>query len=128
MRYAYRTLFTQNITIPGLSLVQWMNMNNQYSSLASMGIQFEFLQSLSNPAMQNLSTTELARQLYMQNRLLEQNSMQLSAPKLPQQMRSTNSRSLDLVILLFSHGCIQLCVYWWLGGGRKCTHRFTCTT
>jgi hypothetical protein len=85
---------TQNTTMPGLSLVQWMNMNKQQSpSLASMGIQSEYLRSLSNPAMQNLSTAELARQLYMQNHLLQQNSMQLSAPKLSQQMQPTNELS-----------------------------------
>jgi hypothetical protein len=85
---------TQNTTVPGLSLVQWMNMNKQQSSsLASMGIQSEYLRSMSNPAMQNLSTAELARQLYMQNHVLQQNNMQLSAPKLPQQMQPTNELS-----------------------------------
>jgi hypothetical protein len=68
-----------------------------------MGIQYKYLQSLSNPALQNLSTAELERQLYMQNHLLQQNNMLLSAPKLPQQMQHTNSKQLDLAILLFSH-------------------------
>jgi hypothetical protein len=84
----------QNTTMPGLSLVQWMNMNKQQSSsLASMGIQSEYLRSMSNPAMQNLSNAELARQLYMQNHILQQNNMQLSPPKLPQQMQPTNELS-----------------------------------
>ncbi|TVU33469.1 hypothetical protein EJB05_25289 [Eragrostis curvula] len=85
---------TQNTTMPGLSLVQWMNMNKQQSSsFANMGIQSDYLRSLSNPAMQNLGATELARQLYVQNHLMQQNSVQLSAPKLPQQMQATNELS-----------------------------------
>ncbi|KAG0531667.1 hypothetical protein BDA96_04G042100 [Sorghum bicolor] len=82
---------TQNTTMPGLSLVQWMNMNRQQSStLANTGIQSEYLRSLSNPAMQNLGAAELARQLYVQNHLLQQNSVQLNASKLPQQMQPIN--------------------------------------
>ncbi|KAK3152126.1 hypothetical protein QOZ80_2BG0154740 [Eleusine coracana subsp. coracana] len=84
---------SQNTTMPGLSLVQWMNMSKQQNSLASMGIQSEYLRSLSNPAMQNLGAADLARQLYVQNHLLQQNSIQLSAPKLPQQMQPTNELS-----------------------------------
>ncbi|KAJ1277858.1 hypothetical protein BS78_04G035400 [Paspalum vaginatum] len=79
---------TQNTTMPGLSLVQWMNMNRQQSSsLANTGIQSEYLRSLSNPAMQNLGATELARQLYAQNHLLQQSSAHHNASKLPQQMQ-----------------------------------------
>lgn len=82
---------TQNTTMPGLSLVQWMNMNRQQSStLANTGIQSEYLRSLSNPAMQNLGAAELARQLYVQNHLLQQNNVQLNASKLPQQMQPIN--------------------------------------
>ncbi|OEL36891.1 Auxin response factor 5 [Dichanthelium oligosanthes] len=85
---------TQNTTMPGLSLVQWMNMNRQQSStLANTGIQSEYLRSLSNPAMQNLGATELARQLYVQNHLLQRNSAQLNASKLPQQMQPINELS-----------------------------------
>ncbi|KAL6888521.1 hypothetical protein ACP4OV_009547 [Aristida adscensionis] len=85
---------TQHTTMPGLSLVQWMNMNRQQSSsLNNMGMQSEFLRSLSNPAMQNLGATELARQLYAQNHLLPQSSAQLNAPKLPQQMQPINELS-----------------------------------
>ncbi|KAL6629175.1 hypothetical protein ACP70R_028940 [Stipagrostis hirtigluma subsp. patula] len=79
---------TQHTTMPGLSLVQWMNMNRQQSSpLTNMGIQSECLRSLSNPTMQNLGATELARQLYVQNHLLPQNSVQLNSTKLPQQIQ-----------------------------------------
>ncbi|CAL5024064.1 unnamed protein product [Urochloa decumbens] len=77
---------TQNTTMPGLSLVQWMNMNRQQSSsLANTSIHSEYLRSLSSPAMQNLGATELARQLYVQSHLLQQNSAQLNPSKLPQQ-------------------------------------------
>ncbi|PUZ74026.1 hypothetical protein GQ55_1G032500 [Panicum hallii var. hallii] len=85
---------TQNTTMPGLSLVQWMNMNRQQSStLANTGIQSEYIHTLSNPAMQNLGATELARQLYVQSHLLQQNSAQLNASKLPQQMQPINELS-----------------------------------
>nr|CAB3445561.1 unnamed protein product [Digitaria exilis] len=92
---------THNTTMPGLSLVQWMNMNRQQSSaLANTGTQSEYLRSLSNPAMQNLGATELARQLYVQNHLLQQNNAQLNASKLPQQMQPINE--LPKGVLLFN--------------------------
>ncbi|KAF8685988.1 hypothetical protein HU200_043916 [Digitaria exilis] len=92
---------THNTTMPGLSLVQWMNMNRQQSSaLANTGIQSDYLRSLSNPAMQNLGATELARQLYVQNHLLQQNNAQLNASKLPQQMQPINE--LPKGVLLFN--------------------------
>ncbi|AQK68402.1 Auxin response factor 20 [Zea mays] len=81
---------THNTTMPGLSLVQWMNMNRPQSSTLNTGIQSEYLRSLSNPAMQNLGAAELARQLYVQNHLLQQNSVQLNASKLPQQVQPIN--------------------------------------
>ncbi|CAL4890066.1 unnamed protein product [Urochloa decumbens] len=85
---------TQNTTMPGLSLVQWMNMNRQQSSsLANTSIQSEYLRSLSSPAMQNLGATELARQLYVHSHLLQQNSAQLNPSKLPQQMQPINELS-----------------------------------
>jgi hypothetical protein len=43
--------------------------------------------------MQNLGATELARQLYVQNHLLQQNSAQINASKLPQQMQPINEMS-----------------------------------
>uniref|UniRef100_A0A453NAC4 Auxin response factor n=1 Tax=Aegilops tauschii subsp. strangulata TaxID=200361 RepID=A0A453NAC4_AEGTS len=85
---------TQSATMPGLSLVQWMNMNRQQSSsLASTAMQSEYLRSASNPAMQNIGAADLARQLYMQNHLLQQNSMQFNPPKLHQQMKPINDLS-----------------------------------
>ncbi|VAI55200.1 unnamed protein product [Triticum turgidum subsp. durum] len=85
---------TQSVTMPGLSLVQWMNMNRQQSSsLASTAMQSEYYRSASNPAMQNIGAADLARQLYMQNHLLQQNSMQFNPPKLHQQMKPINDLS-----------------------------------
>ncbi|KAI4979867.1 hypothetical protein ZWY2020_016620 [Hordeum vulgare] len=85
---------TQSATMPGLSLVQWMNMNRQQSSsLASTSMQSEYLRSASNPAMQNIGAADLARQLYMQNHILQQNSMQFNPPKLHQQMKPINDLS-----------------------------------
>ncbi|KAM3239907.1 hypothetical protein ACQJBY_053538 [Aegilops geniculata] len=85
---------TQSATMPGLSLVQWMNMNRQQSSsLASTAMQSEYLRSASNPGMQNIGAADLARQLYMQNHLLQQNSMQFNPPKLHQQMKPINDLS-----------------------------------
>ncbi|KAM0845374.1 hypothetical protein ACQ4PT_056415 [Festuca glaucescens] len=82
---------TQTATIPGLSLVQWMNMNRQQSSsLASTAMQSEYLRSASNPALQNIGAADIARQLYMQNHLLQQNSIQFNPPKLHQQMKPIN--------------------------------------
>ncbi|CAM0946988.1 unnamed protein product [Alopecurus aequalis] len=81
---------TQTATIPGLSLVQWMNMNQQQSSLASTAMQSEYMRSASNPAMQNIGAADIARQLYMQNHLLQQNSIQFNPPKLHQQMNPIN--------------------------------------
>ncbi|KQJ93247.1 auxin response factor 5 [Brachypodium distachyon] len=82
---------TQGATIPGLSLVQWMNMNRQQSSsLASTSMQSEYLRSASNPAMQNFGAADLARQLYMQNHLLQQNNIHLNSSKLHEQAKPVN--------------------------------------
>jgi hypothetical protein len=80
--------------MPGLSLVQWMNMNmQQNSSFANSAMQSEYLRSLSNPNMQNLGAADLSRQLNLQNQILQQNSIQFSSPKLPQQMQPVNELS-----------------------------------
>ncbi|OEL33555.1 Auxin response factor 19 [Dichanthelium oligosanthes] len=85
---------TQNTIMPGLSLVQWMNMNmQQNSSFANTAMQSEYLRSLSNPNMQNLGAADLSRQLCLQNQILQQNSIQFSSPKLPQQMQPVNELS-----------------------------------
>ncbi|KAL6603263.1 hypothetical protein ACP70R_043624 [Stipagrostis hirtigluma subsp. patula] len=85
---------TQNTIMPGLSLVQWMNMNmQQNSSFANTALQSEYLRSLSNPNMQNLGAADLSRQLCLQNQILQQNSIQFNSPKLPQQMQPINELS-----------------------------------
>ncbi|GJM97517.1 hypothetical protein PR202_ga14449 [Eleusine coracana subsp. coracana] len=82
---------TQNTVMPGLSLVQWMNMNmQQNSSFANTAMQSEYLRSLSNPNMQNLGAADLSRQLCLQNQILQQNSIQFNSSKLPQQMQPIN--------------------------------------
>ncbi|TVU07716.1 hypothetical protein EJB05_41082 [Eragrostis curvula] len=82
---------TQNTIMPGLSLVQWMNMNmQQNSSFANTAMQSEYLRSLSNPNMQNLGASDLSRQLCLQNQILQQNNIQFNSPKLPQQMQPIN--------------------------------------
>ncbi|XP_066372473.1 auxin response factor 19-like isoform X2 [Miscanthus floridulus] len=85
---------TQNTIMPGLSLVQWMNMNmQQNSSFANSAMQSEYLRSLSNPNMQNIGAADLSRQLNLQNQILQQNSIQFSSPKLPQQIQTVNELS-----------------------------------
>ncbi|KAJ1260747.1 hypothetical protein BS78_10G256000 [Paspalum vaginatum] len=84
---------TQNTIMPGLSLVQWMNMNMQQNSFANTAMQSEYLRSLSSPNMQNLGAADLSRQLCLQNQILPQNSIQFSSPKLPQQMQPVNELS-----------------------------------
>jgi hypothetical protein len=82
---------TQNTIMPGLSLVQWMNMNmQQNSSFANTAMQSEYLRSLSNPNLQNLGASDLSRQLSLQNQILQQNSIQFNSSKLPQQMQPIN--------------------------------------
>ncbi|KAK3131213.1 hypothetical protein QOZ80_6BG0503540 [Eleusine coracana subsp. coracana] len=82
---------TQNTVMPGLSLVQWMNMNmQQNSSFVNTAMQSEYLRSLSNPNMQNLGAADLSRQLCLQNQILQQNSIQFNSSKLPQQMQPIN--------------------------------------
>ncbi|XP_072977544.1 auxin response factor 19-like [Typha angustifolia] len=75
---------TQNTIMPGLSLVQWMNMQ-QNPSLANTTMQSEYLRSLTGPVMQNLGATDLSRQLGLQAQFLQQNNMQFNAARLPQQ-------------------------------------------
>uniref|UniRef100_A0A453SP04 Auxin response factor domain-containing protein n=1 Tax=Aegilops tauschii subsp. strangulata TaxID=200361 RepID=A0A453SP04_AEGTS len=85
---------TQNTIMPGLSLVQWMNMNmQQSSSFANTAMQSEYLRSITNPSMQNIGSGDLSRQLCLQNQLLQQNNMQFNTPKLPQQMQPNNELS-----------------------------------
>ncbi|CAM0909731.1 unnamed protein product [Alopecurus aequalis] len=85
---------TQNTVMPGLSLVQWMNMNmQQSSSFANTAMQSEYLRSITNPGMQNIGSADLSRQLCLQNQLLQQNNLQFNTPKLSQHMQQNNDLS-----------------------------------
>ncbi|KAG6474267.1 hypothetical protein ZIOFF_068192 [Zingiber officinale] len=73
---------TQSTVMPGLSLAQWMSMQ-QNPSLANQTLQTEHLRSLSGP-MQNLGATDLSRQLGLQAQMLQQNSIQFHPSRLSQ--------------------------------------------
>lgn len=67
----------------GLSLVQWMNMQ-QNPSLANT-MQSNYLQSLSGPVMQNLAGGDISRQLGLQPQMPQPNNIQFNTQRLPQQ-------------------------------------------
>lgn len=70
--------------LPGLSLVQWMNMQ-QNPSLANT-IQPNYMHSMSGSVLQNLSGTDLSRQLGLSAPQIPQtNNMQFNCQRLPQQ-------------------------------------------
>ncbi|XP_077215136.1 auxin response factor 19-like [Tasmannia lanceolata] len=75
---------SQNAVIPGLSLVQWMNMQ-QNPPLTNSTIQPDYLRSLTGPVLQNLATTDLSRQLSLQAQILQQNNLQFNSPRPSQQ-------------------------------------------
>ncbi|XP_057980664.1 auxin response factor 19-like isoform X2 [Malania oleifera] len=71
--------------LPGLSLVQWMNMQ-QNSSINS--IQPNYMNSLSGSVLQNLAGADLSRQLGLSApHILQQNNLQLNAQRQPQQVQ-----------------------------------------
>ncbi|KAH7687975.1 AUX/IAA protein [Dioscorea alata] len=80
-----------NSIMPGLSLAQWMNMQ-QTSSLTNPTMQPD-LRSLSGPVVQNFGITDLSRQLGLQAQLLQQNSVQFNGPRLPQQAQQVDQLS-----------------------------------
>lgn len=70
--------------LPGLSLVQWMNMQ-QNTSLAN-SVQQNYINSLSGSVLQNLGGTDLSRQLNFSTPQIPQASnLQFNAQRLPQQ-------------------------------------------
>ncbi|THU47174.1 hypothetical protein C4D60_Mb09t12750 [Musa balbisiana] len=77
---------TQSTIMPGLSLVQWMNMQ-QNPSLGNQTLQTEYLRSLAGPVMQNLGPPDLSRQLVQQ-------------PVIPQQCAKTTSQAVRLPQIL----------------------------
>lgn len=81
---------SQNTVMPGLSLAQWMSMQ-QNPLLSNSGIQPDYLRSLASPIIQNLGSTDISRQLGLQAQLLQQNNMQFNAPRLPQQAQPVDT-------------------------------------
>ncbi|ONK68122.1 uncharacterized protein A4U43_C05F7670 [Asparagus officinalis] len=75
---------SQNTVMPGLSLAQWMNMQ-QNPLLANAAMQPDYLRSLSGPVVQNLGANDISRQLGLQAQYLQQNNIQFNASRLPQQ-------------------------------------------
>lgn len=70
--------------LPGLSLVQWMNMQQNPSLANSM--QPNYLHSLSGSVLQNLAGADLSRQLGMPGtQVPQQNNLQFNAQRQPQQ-------------------------------------------
>ncbi|KAK2646197.1 hypothetical protein Ddye_021392 [Dipteronia dyeriana] len=69
--------------LPGLSLVQWMNMQQNQSLVNT--VQSSYLHSLSGSVLQNLTGADLSRQLGLQQQIPQINNIQFNAQKLPQQ-------------------------------------------
>ncbi|KAK6147474.1 hypothetical protein DH2020_018386 [Rehmannia glutinosa] len=71
-------------SIPGLSLVQWMNMQQNPSLANSM--QPNYMSSLSNSVLQNLAGTDISRQLGLSAaQIPQQNSLQFNNAQRPTQ-------------------------------------------
>ncbi|RWW01672.1 hypothetical protein GW17_00035274 [Ensete ventricosum] len=73
---------SQNAIIPGLSLAQWMGMQ-QTPSLTNSALQTECLHSLSGPVAQNLGSSDFSR--HLQAQILQQNNIHFGALGLPRQ-------------------------------------------
>lgn len=70
--------------LPGLSLVQWMNM--QHNPSLANSIQPNYMQSLSGSLMQNFAGTDLSRQLGLSAaQIPQQNNLQFNGQRPPQQ-------------------------------------------
>ncbi|TVU01502.1 hypothetical protein EJB05_53042 [Eragrostis curvula] len=74
----------QNSLVPGLSLAQWMNMQ-QNPSLASTVMQPDFLNSLAGKPVQTLAAADISRQISFQPQFLQQNNIQFNTSLLPPQ-------------------------------------------
>uniref|UniRef100_A0A1D1Y2T2 Auxin-responsive protein n=1 Tax=Anthurium amnicola TaxID=1678845 RepID=A0A1D1Y2T2_9ARAE len=82
---------SQNAVIPGLSLLQWMNMQNP--SLSNSAIQPDYLRSLAGPVVQNYSAADLSKQLGLQAQILQQNNIQFNTPRPLQQTQQVDQLS-----------------------------------
>lgn len=83
-----KDLSTQNSLVPGLSLVQWMNMQ-QNPSLTNTEMQPELLNSLAGKPVQTLAAADLSRQISFQPQFLQQNNIQFNTSLLPPQNQQT---------------------------------------
>ncbi|KAF9617866.1 hypothetical protein IFM89_039085 [Coptis chinensis] len=76
---------SQTAIMPGMSLAQWMNMQ-QNPSLGNSTMQPDYMRSLNGPVMQNLAAADLSRQLGLLGpQALQQNNLQFNAQRPPQQ-------------------------------------------
>ncbi|XP_022729004.1 auxin response factor 19-like isoform X1 [Durio zibethinus] len=72
--------------LPGLSLVQWMNM--QHNPVLANTIQPNVMQSLSGSVMQNFAGADISRQMGLSAQQIPQpNNLQFNAQRLPQQVQ-----------------------------------------
>ncbi|XP_065847607.1 auxin response factor 19-like [Euphorbia lathyris] len=79
-------------SLPGLSLVQWMNMQQNPSLVNSM--QPNYMQSLSGSVLQNLAGSDLSCQLGLSAPQLSQpNNLQFNTQRLPQQAQQLDQLS-----------------------------------
>ncbi|XP_039051309.1 auxin response factor 19-like [Hibiscus syriacus] len=74
--------------LPGVSLVQWMNMQ-QHPVLAN-SMHPNFMQSLARSTMQNFDGADLSHQMGLSAPQIPQPNMQFSAHRLPQQVQQLN--------------------------------------
>lgn len=81
---------SQNTIMPGLSLVQWMNMQ-QNPALTNPTMQPDYMRPITGPIIQNLGTADISRQLGLQAQMLQaqsqsqtQNIQFNNTPRLPQ--------------------------------------------
>ncbi|XP_043712853.1 auxin response factor 19-like isoform X2 [Telopea speciosissima] len=76
---------SQDAVMPGLSLVQWMNMQ-QNPSLSNSPLQPDYMSTLTGPVLQNLAAADLSRQVGLPgSQILQQNNLQLNVQRLTQQ-------------------------------------------
>ncbi|PKA57881.1 Auxin response factor 5 [Apostasia shenzhenica] len=78
---------SQNTVMPGLSLAQWMSMQ-QNPLLSSSLMQPDYLCSLPRPVVQSVGANDLSRQFGLQAQLLQQNDLHVRLPQVAQQLDS----------------------------------------
>ncbi|WOK94388.1 hypothetical protein Cni_G03090 [Canna indica] len=71
---------SQNTVMPGLSLAQWMSIQ-QNPSIVNSTRQTDRLHSMSGPIVQNLGSNDFSRQVGLQAQILYQNNIHLELPR-----------------------------------------------